>query len=230
MGYILIADDDLAIAELISDSLEDEGYETKIVSNGEKVIEVVHLDPSSIDLLLLDIMMPKLDGIEVCKRLRDFVDIPIVFLSAKASDQSRILGLDMGADDYITKPFLVDELIARVNAHIRREKRKKSTQYSILDLGDIIINKDTEIVLKNQIPVELSSREYQVLVYLAENAGKTLSREQIFNAVWKTSFGDLNSVTVHIKNLRNKLAPNNELIRTVWGVGYKLVRRYDDCL
>lgn len=229
MGYILIADDDLAIAELISDTLEDEGYETRIVSNGEKVLEAAHLDPSSIDLLLLDIMMPKLDGLQVCKELRNLLDIPIVFISAKSSNQSLILGLDVGADDYITKPFLVDELVARVNAHIRREKRKKSTQYSLIDLGDVLINKEMETVLWNQNPVELSTREYQVLLYLAENVGKTLSREQIFEAVWQTSFGDLNSVTMHIKNLRSKLDPNNELIRTVWGIGYKLVRRCPSC-
>lgn len=230
MGYILIADDDLAIAELIEDSLLDEGYATKIVSSGDAAIEVINNESDSIDLILLDIMLPGKNGYDVCLDIRHKTDVPIVFVSAKSSDQNKILGLNLGADDYITKPFLIAELIARVNAHIRREKRRLNSDTTLIKVGNISIDTVNEQVYLNEQLVDLSNREFHVLLYLAQNVGKVLTREQIYEHVWQTKFGDFNSVTIHIKNIRAKLDPNNEVIRTVWGVGYKLVRGNISCL
>lgn len=230
MGYILIADDDLAIAELIEDSLLDEGYATKIVTSGDAAIQIINEESNLIDLILLDIMLPGKSGYDVCQSIRHKTDVPIVFVSAKSSDQSKILGLNIGADDYITKPFIIAELVARVNAHIRREQRRLNIDTQLIKVGNISIDTENELVYLNDQLVDLSNREFHVLLYLSEHIGKVLTREQIYEHVWQTKFGDLNSVTIHIKNIRAKLDPNNELIRTVWGVGYKLVRGNMSCL
>ncbi len=224
MGYILIADDDSAIAELIADSLADEGYSTRIVTDGDLALGAIQQDYEQIDLILLDIMMPAKDGLAICLEVRSLIECPIVFVSAKSSDTSKILGLDIGADDYITKPFVVAELVARVNAHMRREKRRLKQDGGIITLGDIVIDKQNGVVRRSGVLIELSTREFQVFSYLVDHMGKVLSREQIFENVWGNTFGDLNSVTIHIKNIRGKLDPDNQLIRTVWGVGYRLVR------
>lgn len=229
MGYILIADDDIAIAELIADSLADEGYATQIVTNGKEALETIKTDAKQIDLILLDIMMPHKDGLQICMEVRSIASCPIVFVSAKSSNQNKILGLDIGADDYITKPFIVAELVARVNAHMRREKRNLQQDQTIIILGDLIIDKENETVKQNGQAIDLSTREFQVFAYLVDNIGKVLSREQIFENVWGDHFGDLNSVTIHIKNIRRKLDPDNKLIRTVWGIGYRLTKGGSDC-
>lgn len=230
MGYILIADDDLAIAELIADSLGDEGYTTHIVTDGASALSTIKNNKDNIDLVLLDIMLPGKNGLEICQEIRDLIKVPIVFVSAKSSDTQRILGLDIGADDYITKPFVVAELVARVNAHIRREKRKVQKDSPVIVVGPLTVDKSLETVTLNGDRIDLSTREFQLLCYLAENAGKVLTREEIYENVWGTTFGDLNSVTIHIKNIRAKLNPNNELIRTIWGSGYKLIGGDSNCL
>ena len=224
MGYILIADDDAAIAELIADSLADEGYSTQIVTDGLLALETIKNEADQIDLILLDIMMPHKDGLKICMEVRSIIECPIIFVSAKSSDRSRILGLDIGADDYITKPFVVDELVARVNAHLRREKRRMKSADDLILIGDIVIDEANGIVRRSGTLIDLSTREFQVFSYLAHNMGKVLSREQIFENVWGNPYGDLNSVTIHIKNIRSKLDPDNELIRTVWGIGYRLIK------
>ena len=229
MGYILIADDDVAIGELIADSLTDEGYATRIVTDGSSALQTIKTESEQIDLILLDIMLPHKDGLSVCMEVRALIDCPIVFVSAKSSDENRILGLDIGADDYITKPFIVAELIARVNAHVRREKRKLKQEETLITLGDIVIDKQNGLIRQRGQLVDLSTREFQVFSYLVDHMGKVLSREQIFENVWGNTFGDLNSVTMHIKNIRSKLDPDNQLIRTVWGVGYRLIKEDPRC-
>ncbi len=216
---ILIADDDMAIAELISDALSDEGFDTVVAHSGDEAIDLIEEhDPS---LILLDIMMPGMDGLEVCRRVRDNVSCPIVFLTAKNRTVDTLVGLNMGADDYIAKPFVVDELTARVKAHLRREARKSNEcEDEGLIFGDLQIFPDRYTVLKNGKPIALSSREFQVLSYLASNADKVLSKEQIFEHVWGTTFGDIGTVAVNIKGLRTKLDPDEMHIKTVWGVGY----------
>lgn len=230
MGYILIADDDVAIAELIADSLTDEGYATHIVTDGDTVLHQIKNGKNDIDLILLDIMLPKKNGLAICQEIRHLIEVPIVFVSAKSSDTQRILGLDIGADDYITKPFVVAELVARVNAHIRREKRKLKQDSPILTVGPLTIDKSLETVTLSGNRIDLSTREFQLLCYMAEHAGKVLTREEIYANVWGTTFGDLNSVTIHIKNIRAKLDPDNKLIRTIWGSGYKLIGGDSTCL
>ncbi len=220
MSKILIADDDRSIAELISDALTDEGFETEIVSDGDEALR--RAVGGTYSLILLDIMMPNTDGLEVCRRIRDSVPCPIIFVSAKNRTIDTLLGLGMGADDYIAKPFVLDELVARVKAHIRRDNRSGvQTSSNVLRSGEIEIRKDTYEAYKNGERVALSTREFQLLQFLMENEGKVLSRDQIFNAVWGQGYGDVGTVAVNIKNLRNKIDIEGKYIKTVWGVGYR---------
>lgn len=223
MSKILIVDDDKEIASLIGDSLIDEGFDVLLAYDGDKAIEIVE-NKEDLSMIILDIMMPKVDGLYVCKTIREKVNCPILFVSAKSRTLDTLLGLEIGADDYITKPFVVDELVARVKAHLRREKRKLTTNNDIIVIGDIKVHKESyEVYLEEQL-VDLSTREFQLLLYLCKNVGKVLSREQIFDAVWGLDFGDIGTVAVNIKSLRNKLDKENKYIKTVWGVGYKLVK------
>lgn len=225
MGKILIVDDDKDIAGLVSDSLEDEGFETKICSDGEEALEYIESDAQNISLITLDIMMPGMSGLDICRTIRNKVDCPIIFVSAKGKTIDTVLGLELGADDYISKPFVVEELVARVKAHLRREKRSSSTgSNGIIKVGDIEIKTGSYEVFKNGKSIPFSTREFQLLQYLMENAGKVLTREQIFNHVWDTEFGDIGTVAVNIKSIRDKLDPDNVYIKTVWGVGYKFVK------
>lgn len=227
MSKILIIDDDHAIASLVSDSLEDEGFETVICSDGNDAYEYVEAHAGDISLITLDIMMPGLSGLELCRMIRDKVDCPIIFVSAKGKTLDTVLGLEMGGDDYISKPFVVEELVARVKAHLRREQRNRNvTEEGVIKVGDIEIHTGSFEVFKNSKPIQFSTREFQLLQYLMENAGKVLTREQIFSHVWDTEFGDIGTVAVNIKSIRDKLDPNNEYIKTVWGVGYKFVKTH----
>lgn len=220
MSKILIADDDASIAELVSDALSDEGFECEKASDGNQALRKIKSNPDYA-LILLDIMMPGTDGLEVCRKVRDEVDCPIIFMSAKNRTLDTLLGLGMGADDYITKPFVLDELVARVKAHVRRDKRAAAHKGDhVIKSGDIEIHKDNfEVYLKGE-RVPLSAREFQLLQYLMENEGKVLTREQIFNAVWGKGYGDIGTVAVNIKNLRAKIDLEGRTIKTVWGVGY----------
>ena len=221
MARILIADDDRSIAELISDALTDEGYETEIVNDGEKALYKIE-QSAEYSLILLDIMMPRIDGLEVCRRIRDTVSCPIIFVTAKNRTIDTLLGLGMGADDYIAKPFVLDELVARVKAHLRRQQRTVPiSESTVLKCGDIEIHRDTYTAYKSGEKIPVSAREFQLLQYLMENEGKVLSRDQIFEAVWGTEYGDAGTVAVNIKNLRDKIDVEGKYIKTVWGVGYK---------
>lgn len=229
MQNILIVDDDKEIAALISDALIDEGFTTILAYDGEAAIDTVEKD-SDLALIILDIMMPKADGLNVCRRIREKVICPIIFVSAKKGTYDTLLGLEMGGDDYITKPFVVEELVARVKAHLRREKRIElyQEQKDVLRIGGIEIFINNYEVWLNKIPVILSTREFQVLLYLCENLGKVLSKEQIFQAVWGDEFGDIGAVAINVKNLRDKLDKEHRYIKTVWGVGYKLVKAIEE--
>ena len=223
MSKILIVDDDKEIASLIGDSLYDEGYETLLAYDGEIALEKVsnNLD---LEMIILDIMMTKVDGLEVCRKIREKVSCTIIFVSAKSRTLDTVLGLEIGADYYITKPFIVDELVARVKAHLRREKRRNSIGNNIIKIGEIEIHKDSYEVYLNKELIDLSTREFQLFLYLCENAGQVLSREQIFNSVWGSDFGDIGTVAVNIKSLRDKIDKENKYIKTIWGVGYKLIK------
>ena len=223
MTKILVADDDREIAELIGDCLYDEGYEVLIVHDGESALNTIYKN-LDIEMIILDIMMPKMDGLDVCKRIREKINCPIIFVSAKSRTLDKLLGLEIGADDYIEKPFVVEELVARVKAHLRREKRRNSIGNNIIKIGEIEIHKDSYEVYLNKELIDLSTREFQLFLYLCENAGQVLSREQIFNSVWGRDFGDIGTVAVNIKSLRDKVDKENKYIKTIWGVGYKLVK------
>lgn len=226
MSKILIVDDDVAIAQLISDALEDEGFETAIAFNGQSAYNYVLSNSDDISLMTLDIMMPGLSGIELCKRVRDIVSCPIIFVSAKSKTVDTVLGLEIG-DDYISKPFVVEEFVARVKAHLRREQRNiPDSQRDVIKIGEIQLNKGSYEVHKAGKLIPLSTREFQLLQYLMENAGKVLTREDIFSNVWDTEFGDIGIVAVNIKSIRDKIDPENEYIKTVWGMGYKFVKVY----
>ena len=226
MSKILIIDDDTAIARLISDALEDEGFETEVMFDGKSAYSYIIENSSDISLITLDIMMPEISGIELCKSIRNFVSCPIIFVSAKSKTVDTVLGLEIG-DDYIAKPFVVEEFVARVKAHLRREQRStQAPQQDIIRVGDIEINTGSYVVRKCGKTVSFSTREFQLLQYLMENAGKVLTREQIFGHVWDTEFGDIGTVAVNIKSIRDKIDPENEYIKTVWGVGYKFVKIY----
>jgi DNA-binding response OmpR family regulator len=223
MEKILVVDDDREIALLISDILSDEGYECLLAFNGESTLSIIKNNPD-ISLILLDIMLPDIDGLEILRQVRDAVGCPILFVTAKNRTYDAMLGFEMGADDYISKPFVSEELVARVKAHLRREKRSLHKKSSAMTIGEIHIDPESYEVTVGGKRVELSTREFQLLYYLFENAGKVVSKEQIFSAVWGTEFADIGTVAVNIKNLRSKIDKDNRYIKTVWGVGYKLVR------
>lgn len=223
MAKILIVDDEFDIAELISDTLLDEGYETVICSSGEEAIQSIKTN--SYDLILLDIMMPGMSGTDVCKKIRNDVSCPIIFISAKSMTTDKLFGFELGADDYITKPFDIYELLARVKAHLRREDRTRVLEKdNYIKIGGIEINTMTYDVYKDDKKIDLSTREFEVLKYLMENAGVVLTKEQIFSTIWGSEYGDIGTVAVHIKNLRTKLDNDEEYIKTVWGIGYKFVK------
>ena len=224
MAKVLIVDDDRAIAQLVSDALEDDGFETEICTGGQEALQYIETHSAGIDLITLDVMMPDLNGLELCKKIRDTVNCPILIVSAKGKTVDTVLGLESGADDYISKPFVVEELVARVRAHLRREQRlSNAPAEQTIKVGEIELRTGSFEVFKNGKPVQFSTREFQLLQYLMENKGKVLTREQIFSHVWNTEFGDIGTVAVNIKSVRDKIDPDNTYIKTVWGVGYKFV-------
>lgn len=222
---ILIADDDPSILMLISDVLTDAGMQVRTVASGEEALRTVGEETFS--LIILDIMMKGISGLEVCAAIRDKVSCPILFLSAKDSAHDIIEGLGLGADDYLTKPFAIDELVARIKAHLRRQARlgENTMGSDVLCYGEIALDRRQLTVTRGGVPVDLSTREFELLDYLMRNAGQTLSREKIFRDVWKTEFGDIGTVAINIKNLRSKIDPDWAYIKTVWGSGYQFVTR-----
>lgn len=222
---ILIADDDPSILMLISDVLTDAGIQVRTVASGEEALRAVGEETFS--LIILDIMMKGISGLEVCAAIRDKVSCPILFLSAKDSAHDIIEGLGLGADDYLTKPFAIDELVARIKAHLRRQARlgENTMGSDVLCYGEIALDRRQLTVTRGGVPVDLSTREFELLDYLMRNAGQTLSREKIFRDVWKTEFGDIGTVAINIKNLRSKIDPDWAYIKTVWGSGYQFVTR-----
>lgn len=223
MEKILIVDDENDIAELISDILEDEGFKTDIRNDGASAISAIK--ENSYNLILLDIMMPNASGTEVCASIRNITSAPIIFVTAKTQLIDKLVGFEVGADDYITKPFINEELVARVKAHLRREERgyDKKTN-NIIEIGEIKLNKESFEVFKNDEAITLSTKEFELLRYLMENAGIVLSKDQIYQNVWKNNYGDIGTVAVNIKSLRNKLDKDEKYIKTIWGMGYKFVK------
>ena len=224
MSKILVVDDELDIALLIKDVLEDEGFSTTAIDSSKKALELVQKE--IFDLILLDVMMPEMSGTTLCTKIREITSSPILFVTAKTSTLDKLLGFEVGADDYITKPFIIEELVARVKAHIRRNNRVEVS--NIIKIGEIEINLDSYEVYKNNSLIDLSTREFELLAYLMKNAGIVLSKEKIFNSVWGENYGEIGTVAVHIKSLRNKLDPDEKYIKTIWGLGYKFIKVLDE--
>ena len=222
---VLIADDEEKICQVVKKYLEKEDFNVIECSNGLDAIE--EFKKCSPDLVVLDIMMPGADGWEVCRELRKTSDVPIIMLTAREDEIDRILGLEMGADDYVVKPFSPRELVARVKAVLRRAADKSSSQdkKSILTFEGISINLDTRKVIINDHNVTLTPKEFDILYILAGSPGRIFSRENILESVWGYNYlGDARTVDTHINRLREKLATaSNETsyVNTVWGVGYK---------
>jgi len=230
---ILVIDDDKEIVKLISIYLVNEGYQVVKAFNGVEALKIIEDEKPK--LIILDVMMPGIDGIEVCKKIRERWSIPIVILSAKVQKNDRITGLLTGADDYITKPFDALEFIVRIKALIRRtyifdnEYLNNKQHEDIIKLNQIIIKKASHSVFINNEPITLTAREFEILLLLASNPGRIFSAEEIFKRVWKEKyFQSNNTVMVHISNLRDKIESHLEgekIIHTVWGVGYKIEKK-----
>lgn len=226
MKRVLIVEDDPTIAELERDYLEINGFSAEIVHEGAVGLQKALSD--EYDLLILDVMLPKVDGFEVCRQIRLQKDMPILIVSARKEDIDKIRGLGLGADDYMSKPFSPSELIARVKAHLSRYERlrgKGDTQRDVIEIRGLYVDKTARRVLINEREVMLTAKEYDLLVQLASYPNQVFSKEQLFEGVWgMDSAGDIATVTVHIRKLREKieLDPSNpQYVETIWGVGYR---------
>lgn len=224
MKKVLIIEDDKSIALLEKDYLEINEFEVVIENKGNEknVLELI----KDVNLIILDLMLPENDGFYLCKLIRSKYEIPIIIISAKDSDFDKVRGLGLGADDYMTKPFSPNELIARVKANINRYERLTSMNKSdTIEVKGMIIDKIRKKVIINSNEIVLTPKEYQILLLLFENRGRIFSKEDIFDKIWKEeSYGDINTISVHIRRIREKLErdPSNpEYIETIWGVGYR---------
>ena len=230
MEKILIVEDDVGISSFVNLELRHENYETEVVDDGRKALELFSQD--SYDLILLDIMLPGLNGIEVLRRIRKTSNVPIILLTAKSDTIDKVQGLDGGADDYITKPFNPLELVARVNSNIRRYvklgsiKQTESSGDEIYSSGDLILNDDTKKVTVDGKEIKLTATEYNILKFLLKNKGKVYSISEIYENVWKEpSYNAENTVAVHIRRIREKIEINPKdpkYFKVVWGIGYKI--------
>ncbi len=223
-GKILVVDDEEAIVEVLKSNLEREGYLVQAAYDGENAL-VMH-DENDFDLIILDNMLPVMDGFDVCKRIRQTSSIPIIMLTAKGEEIDKVLGLELGADDYMTKPFSVRELLARVKAQIRRSNFNSDHEDndSILKIGDLEINYVAYEVRRGGEDINLTLREFELVSFLAKNAGQVFSREELLREVWKFDYyGDVRTVDVTVRRSREKLEPdtgNYQYLITKRGLGY----------
>mgnify|MGYP001360987219 CR=1 FL=1 len=235
MKRVLIAEDDLSIANLQKDYLELDGFEVTIVGSGSEALHALEQGTGKFDLVILDIMLPGLDGFGVLKKIREEEDIPVLLVSARAEELYKIKGLDLGADDYITKPFSAAELVARVKAHLNKYERMKERfggkqaagQTSRLQVRGLEIDKDSRQVYVNGREVVLAQKEFDLLLFLVQNANRVFSKEELFERIWgMDALSDVSTVTVHIARIREKIEDNPakpQYIGTVWGAGYKFL-------
>lgn len=224
---VLIIEDDISIGELEKDYLDINGYETKLIQNGVKGFNEAL--STKYDLIVLDLMLPDMDGFEICKKIREKQNTPILMVSARKEDIDKIRGLGLGADDYMTKPFSPNELVARVKAHIARFERlvgEKKPQ-EVLSIRGLEMNLSSRRVTLNGKPVTLTTKEFDLLLFLAQNPDHVFSKETLFDRVWgMESFGDIATVTVHIGKIREKIEKDTahpRYIETVWGAGYRFI-------
>lgn len=215
---ILVVDDEARMRKLVKDFLVKKNFDVLEAGDGEEAVDIFY-ENKDIALIILDVMMPKMDGWEVCREIRKNSKVPIIMLTAKSDEKDELLGFDLGIDEYITKPFSPKILVARVEAILRRSNKLDDSEISI---GGITINQSAHEVTIDGKPVELSFKEFELLTYFMNNQGIALSRERILNNVWDYDyFGDARTIDTHVKKLRSKLGDKGEYIKTIWGMGYK---------
>ena len=226
MNRILVCDDDREIVDAIEIYLQQEGYEVAKAYDGEEALLELKKKPA--DLLIIDVMMPRLDGIRATLKIREESSIPIIILSAKSEDSDKILGLNIGADDYLTKPFNPLELVARVKAHLARYKRLTSSgipENEIIEIRSLKIDKTARRVYVDGKEKTFTTKEFDLLTFLAQHPNHVFSKEELFKEIWEMeSVGDIATVTVHIKKIREKIEKSSskpQYIETIWGVGYR---------
>ena len=218
MKKVLIVDDEKSIVKGLKSYLEQDDMQVDTAYDGEEAVDKARTD--AYDIILLDIMLPKLTGLEVCQIIREFSDVPIIMLTAKATETDELQGFELGVDEYISKPFSPKILAARVDALLRRSNKIDTSD--VLDYGGIVINRAAHEVTVDNKPVELSFKEFELLSFFLENEGIALSREKILNNVWNYDyFGDARTIDTHVKKLRSKIGAKGNYIKTIWGMGYK---------
>jgi two-component system, OmpR family, response regulator RegX3 len=224
MAKVLVVEDEQSLREALVFFLEKEGHDVSVAVDGEEAIKV--FENSGADIILLDLMLPKLDGNQVCKQIRQSSNVPIIMLTAKDSEIDKIVGLEIGADDYITKPYSTRELLARIKAVLRRQVEPPLSAGSVLIAGELRLDSDRHVVTLNGNPLTLPLKEFELLELLMENVNRVLTRGQIIDRVWGSNyFGDTKTLDVHIKRLRSKVEEDParpKYIQTVRGLGYKL--------
>lgn len=223
MSKVLVVDDEKLIVKGIKFSLEQEGWEVDAAYDGEEALNLART--KSYDLMILDVMLPKFNGLEVCQQVREFSNIPIIMLTAKGEDMDKIMGLEYGADDYVTKPFNILELKARIKAILRRSSNiEKKQGKKMIEVGELRLEVNSRRVFLNEKEINLTAKEFDMLELLANHPGKVYSRDQLLDTIWGYDYpGDVRTVDVHVRRLREKIEPNPgqpEYIHTKWGVGY----------
>ena len=225
MNKIFIADDNQKITSILANYARKEGFEPLVALDGQQALELFEQHEKNIDVVLLDVMMPKLDGFEVCRELRRRSMVPIIMVTARGEDFERIMGLDIGADDYILKPFSAGEVMARVRAILRRVQPREAEQQNLYSVGNLVIDLDKYLVTIGGADVTLTKKEVELLWTLAKNSSKVFSRENLLDSIWGYDyFGDSRTVDSHIKRLRakvDKFEHEEWEIKTIWGVGYR---------
>ena len=216
---ILVVDDESRMRKLVKDFLTKKNFQVLEAGNGEEAMDIFY-EEKDIALIILDVMMPKMDGWEVCREIRKNSKVPIIMLTARSDERDELLGFDLGVDEYISKPFSPKILVARVEAILRRTGQ--SNPEDVLSAGGSVIDKAAHLATVDGNPMELSFKEFELLTYFLENEGIALSREKILNSVWNYDyFGDARTIDTHVKKLRSKMGDKGEYIKTVWGMGYK---------
>ena len=216
---ILVVDDESRMRKLVKDFLVRQGYTVLEAADGMEAMDYFYED-KDIALIILDVMMPKMDGWQVCREIRMHSKVPIIMLTARSEERDELQGFDLGVDEYISKPFSPKILVARVEAILRRTQGSGNTDE--ISAGGIVVDKAAHTVMSDGSPVDLSFKEFELLTYFIENQGIALSREKILNNVWNYDyFGDARTIDTHVKKLRSKLGDKGEYIKTIWGMGYK---------
>lgn len=216
---ILVVDDESRMRKLVKDFLTKKNFQVLAAGNGEEAMDIFY-EEKDIALIILDVMMPKMDGWEVCREIRKNSKVPIIMLTARSDERDELLGFDLGVDEYISKPFSPKILVARVEAILRRTGQNNPED--VISAGGIVIDKAAHLATVDGKPMELSFKEFELLTYFLENQGIALSREKILNSVWNYDyFGDARTIDTHVKKLRSKMGDKGEYIKTVWGMGYK---------